>query len=257
MVRHPQPGVYLRQIDVPGVHSKLIEQNRGVLSEWLDLVLPAQAIRAERSGIGQFSARYGFLGKPVRIRFRVLDAGLVLLPGPLCPDVTLDAESFARLQSPSIRQIFITENETNFLAFPPVEASIVVFGAGYGWEALGKARWLEHCALHYWGDIDTHGFAILDRLRGHFPRVESFLMDRATLFAHELSWGEEADPVAHDLVRLTEAERVLYDELRDNRIRKGLRLEQERVGFGWMSAALERLVHANDAVQRVHPPFGR
>ncbi|MPZ43250.1 MAG: hypothetical protein GEV05_07605 [Betaproteobacteria bacterium] len=245
IVRHPQPGVYLRQVDVRGVHSKLIEQNRGVLSEWLDLVLPAAAIRAERSGSAQFSERYGFLGKPVRIRFRVLDSRLALLAGPTCPDVTLDADSFARLQAP-IRRAFITENEINFLAFPPVAEAIVVFGAGYGWEALGKARWLERCALHYWGDIDTHGFAILDRLREHFPRVESFLMDRATLLAHEASWGEENDPVVHDLARLTEAERALYDELRDNRIRKGLRLEQERVGFAWMSAALERLVHEND-----------
>ncbi|MGH8663397.1 MAG: Wadjet anti-phage system protein JetD domain-containing protein, partial [Burkholderiales bacterium] len=153
-----------------------------------------------------------------------------------------DAASVARLEAHSLRRVFITENETNFLAFPPVEKAIVVFGAGYGWEALGKARWLERCALHYWGDIDTHGFVILDRLREHFPRVESFLMDRATLFAHEESWGEENDPAAHDLSRLTEAERALYDELRDNRIRKGLRLEQERIGFGWMNDAVERLV---------------
>ncbi len=259
IVRHPQPGVYLRQIDVPGVHSKLIEQNRGVLSEWLDLVLPAQAIRAERSGIAQFSERYGFLDKPIRIRFRVVDARLALLSGPVCPDVTLDAESFARLEPLSIRRVFITENETNFLAFPPVEDAIVVFGAGYGWQALGKARWLERCALHYWGDIDTHGFAILDRLRGHFAHAASFLMDRATLFAHELSWGEEADPVVHDLARLTEAERALYDELRDNRIRKGLRLEQERVGFGWVDSALERLDlmtngSPKDPPERVAPP---
>jgi hypothetical protein len=29
--------------------------------------------------------------------------------------------------------------------------------------------------------------------------------------------------------------------LRDNRIRKNLRLEQERVGFGWVEAALKTL----------------
>ena len=36
-------------------------------------------------------------------------------------------------------------------------------------------------------------------------------------------------------------EHALYDDLRDNRIRKNLRLEQERVGFGWVMAALSRL----------------
>ena len=64
------------------------------------------------------------------------------------------------------RRVFITENETNFLAFPPAADAMVVFGAGYGWEALARASWLHRCQLHYWGDIDTHGFAILDQLRG-------------------------------------------------------------------------------------------
>lgn len=240
LAAHPQPGVYLRQVDVPGVHSKFLEAHRGVLAEWLDLVLPQQAIRAEHSGIGQFAERYGFLGKPVRIRFRVLDPRLTLVPGTVCPDVTLDAESFARLEVP-IRRVMITENETNFLAFPPLDEAIVVFGAGYGWDALSRARWLAGCTIHYWGDIDTHGFAILDRLRERLPHAASFLMDRATLYAHESSWGEEASQVTHDLPRLTKCERALYDALRDNRIRKGLRLEQERVGYGWMLDAIRVL----------------
>lgn len=238
LARHPRPGIYLRQVDIPGVHTKFIEAYRGVLAELLDLVLPPQAITTDRSGVGQFAARYGFLGKPAHIRFRILDARLALLPGLVLPDVTLDAESFARLNVP-IQRVFITENETNFLVFPPAAESIVVFGAGYGWSALEKAEWLTRCTTHYWGDIDTHGFAILDQLRSRFDHVESFLMDRATLMAHETLWGEEDDQVVHDLPRLTATERALFDELRDNRIRKGLRLEQERVGFQWVKAGLE------------------
>jgi hypothetical protein len=251
---HPRPGVYLRQVDVPGVHSKFIEANRNVLAEWLDLLLPTEAIRAEHSGIAQFSERYGFLDKPVRIRFRVLDPRLALVPGTIRPDVTLDSESFARLQAP-IRRVFVTENEINFLAFPQVHDAIVIFGAGYGWDAISRARWLAPCALHYWGDIDTHGFAILDRLRSRIPHAASFLMDRATLYAHEASWGEEVSQVTQDLPRLTEAERALYDELRDNRIRKGLRLEQERVGFAWMLAAVEALERLTQNPGSPHIPI--
>lgn len=235
---HPRPGIYLRQVDIPGVHSKFIEAHRAVLLELLDLALPPDAIAAGRTGISQFPARYGFLDKPIRIRFRVLDERIKLLPGPARPDVTLDVDSFARLDIP-LRRAFITENETNFLAFPPVADAIVVFGAGYGWDALARAAWLARCTMHYWGDIDTHGFAILDQLRNRFGHVTSFLMDRDTLIAHKASWGEEADQVTHDLPRLTEAEGALFDELRDNRIRKGLRLEQERVGFQWLAMALE------------------
>jgi hypothetical protein len=238
LVRHPRPGIYLRQVDIPGIHTKFIEAHRGVLAEWLDLALPPEAIEAGRTGAGQFAARYGFLDRPARIRFRVLDARIALLPGPCLPDITVDAGSFAGLAAP-IRRVFITENEINFLAFPPATESIVVFGAGYGWDALARANWLTRCTLHYWGDIDTHGFAILDQLRSRFDQVESFLMDRPTLMAHESLWGEEADQVVHDLPRLTDAERALFDDLRDNRIRKRLRLEQERVGFRWVQAALD------------------
>ncbi len=235
---HPRPGVYLRQVDAPGVDSKFIEAHLGVLAELLDLALPPEAVDTHASGTAQFCRRFGFLDKPVRIRWRLLDPTLHTLPG--CeglPDITLDAASFAALALP-IERVFITENATNFLAFPQVPQAIVVFGAGYGWAALARATWLHRCCLHYWGDIDTHGFAILDQLRSHFPHAASFLMDRETLLAHRLHWGEEPQPARHDLLRLTTEEAAVYDALRFDRHRPRLRLEQERVGFGWLSAQL-------------------
>lgn len=237
---HPRPGVYLRQVDVPGVHSKFIEAHRGLLTELLDAALPPEAVDAAATGAAQFARRYGFRDKPVRIRFRLLDAALPSLPG--CgglPDVTLDAAAFAALVLP-VTQVFITENETNFLAFPPVREALVVFGAGYGWDALAQAAWLHRCTLRYWGDIDTHGFAILDQLRSRFPHVSSFLMDRQTLLTHRPHWGQEPDPVRHELPRLTGDEAALYDDLRFDRLQRGLRLEQEFVGYGWVEAALGR-----------------
>lgn len=235
---HPRPGVYLRQVDAPGVDSKFIEARRGVLTELLDLAMPPEAIDTSASGTAQFARRFGFLDKPVRIRFRLLDPASTSLPG--CqglPDLTLDATSFAALALP-IEQVFVTENETNFLAFPQATRAIVVFGAGYGWEALARAAWLHRCRLRYWGDIDTHGFAILDQLRGHFPHAASFLMDRETLLAHRLHWDEESDPARHALSRLTTEEAAVYDELRFDRLQPRLRLEQERIGYGWLGDAL-------------------
>jgi hypothetical protein len=243
LIEHPRPGIFLRQVDVPGVHSKFIEAHRATLSELLDLALPADAIRRERAGVGQFATRYGFLDKPTRIRFRLLDEQNRLVPGAVHADVTLDADSFASLDI-QVGRVFITENETNFLSFPLAREAIVIFGAGYGWEALARARWLTRCAIHYWGDIDTHGFAILDQLRSHFHQVSSFLMDRDTLNAHEVHWGEEPEQVVHDLPRLTAAERAVFDDLRDNRIRTNLRLEQERIGFHWVTEALSHLTSA-------------
>jgi hypothetical protein len=246
MLAHPQPAIYLRQVDLPGVHSKFIEAHRAVLSELWHGARSADAARSDDGqtdagvGVAQFARRHGFLDKPTRIRFRVLDAGVRVLPGaPGLPDVTLDAASFASLDLP-VTRVFITENETNFLAFPPATGAIALFGAGYGWAPLAQARWLERCELHYWGDIDTHGFAILDQLRAHFDHVQALLMDQRTLMAHEALWGEEADQVTHDLPRLKPDERDTYDLLRDQRIRSNLRLEQERVGYGWLRDALSK-----------------
>ena len=241
---HPRPGVYLRQMDVPGVHSKFVEAHRGVLGELLDLVLPPDSIDAGAPvGVAGFSRRYGFREKPERIRFRVLDPTHGVLPAAGGAageqDVTLDATSFAALDT-GVSRVFITENEINFLAFPRVEEGMVIFGAGYGFETLGRAHWLRKCRLHYWGDIDTHGFAILDALRARFDHVESFLMDRGTLMAFESLWGTEDRPIHRDLPRLTAEERALYDDLRDHRIGRNLRLEQERIGFGWVRDALAR-----------------
>lgn len=235
--RHPRPDVYLRQVDIPGVHSKFIEAHRSVLIELLDSVLPPEAIDSSASGASQFCKRYGFCDKPLRIRLRVLDPAHALLPTTHVQDISLDAASFALL-NPNIARVFITENEINFLAFPQLKDSLVIFGAGYGFEMLRNAEWLSNCRIHYWGDIDTHGFAILDQLRSQFDQVASFLMDRPTLLAFEAHWGEETRPTLRNLPRLNPDEMALYDDLRDNRIRKNLRLEQERISFGWVESAL-------------------
>ena len=235
---HPRPGVYLRQVDLPGMHSKFIEAQRGVLAELLDLALGPQAIDPAASGVAQFARREGFLDKPGRVRLRFLDpqhAGWV--PGTDADD-TVSQPAFAQLDA-AVHRVFITENEINFLAFPPTAASLVVFGAGYGFDALAQAGWLQQRALFYWGDIDTHGFAILDQLRAHFGHAQSLLMDHATLLAHTAQWTDEPQPTQRDLPRLSEAERRLYDDLRWRRLRDApIRLEQERIGFGWVQRAV-------------------
>ena len=243
---HPRSGVYLRQVDVPGVHSKFIEAHRGVLAELFELALPPEAMDPAHAGLSRFAARYGFLDKPVRIRFRVLDEVIVPLPGTRMADISLDADNFAVMQLP-VRRVFITENETNYLALPSVPASIAIFGAGYGWDALAKARWLAACEIHYWGDIDTHGFAILDALRSRFARVRSLLMDRETLMAHEAHWTQEPEPVRHELLRLNDEEQALYADLRQNRIAAQVRLEQERVGYEWLRTRLSSIILAAPA----------
>lgn len=234
---HPRPNIYLRQIDLPGVHTKWMEGHRGVLSEWFDLVLPKTCIEEAHTGIAGFCRRYGFLEKPLRVRFRLLDPSVRLLPMQGDQDITLTQTAFASLSLP-VSNVFITENEINFLAFPDVADSVVIFGAGYGFENLAAASWLNEKRVYYWGDIDTHGFAILNQLRAILPHAVSFLMDRETLLAHRALWDEEARPETGKLMRLNAEENGLYDELRRDHWGSRIRLEQERVGFDYLRNAL-------------------
>ena len=242
---HPRPGIYLRQMDVSGVHSKFVEGHRGVLGELLDLALPRESIDASTPpGATGFARRYGFREKPERIRFRVLDPACALLPAvpegdAFGQDITLDTASFAALET-GVSRVFITENEINFLAFPRVKEAMVIFGAGYGFESLaGRAGSGAPPPL-----LGRHRHP---RLR-HPRRVARPFRPRGVvpdgpehLLAFEPLWGTEDSPIDRDLPRLTAEERALYDDLRDNRIGRHVRLEQERIGFGWVSDALARL----------------
>jgi hypothetical protein len=212
--------------------------------------LPLEAIDSSATGASQFCSRYGFKDKPLRIRLRWLGAEAVLLPTAGEQDVALTQADFERLALP-VRRVFITENEVNFLAFPAMADSLVIFGAGYGFEVLTGARWLHSCRVYYWGDIDTHGFAILDQLRTQLPQVQSLLMDRETLMAHTGQWGQEPLPVLRDLPRLNTKEQALFDDLRYRRLgdapsTRHVRLEQERIAFGWVQQVVAALPLSND-----------
>ena len=235
---HPRPGLYTRQIDLPAVHTKFLESRKRLLAELLDLALPAAAIDAEALGAQHFEQRYGLLAKPTLLRFRILDERLRLHG---LDDVTTPVAQFARLDLP-VRRVFITENEINGLAFPAVPASLVIFGLGYGLERLARIPWLADKAIFYWGDLDTHGFAMLDAVRALFPGAQSLLMDRETLLAHRPLWVEEPDRCEKDLPRLTAAEREVYQELRSDRHGRQVRLEQERIAFGHLRRTLAQLV---------------
>lgn len=234
---HPRPGIFLRQMDLPGVHTKFIEAHRGLLAELLDLCLPREAVDHTATGTSGFCRRYGFLDKPARIRFRLLDPALALFPWGTDQDIALTASDFAGLSLP-VDRVFITENEVNFLAFPPAPKSMVVFGKGYGFEMLKPAHWLTACRVFYWGDLDTHGFAILDQLRATLPHAVSFLMDKETLARHRELWGQEARPETRDLHRLSSHETELYNALRQGTYGEQVRLEQERIAFGWLRKTL-------------------
>jgi hypothetical protein len=239
-VAHPHSGLYLRQVDIPRVDTKFIEAHRSLLSELLDQVLPEGAVDRSAVGNRNFRQRFGLRAEPPLVRFRILDPALHI--AGLC-DISLPPEQFASL-APRWRRVFVTENRTNGLAFPDCADSAVVFGLGYGLDRLADAIWLKNMDIHYWGDIDTHGFGILNRLRATFPATRSFLMDRETLLRHQSFWVQEPPDMrylgAPSLLTCSELE--LLEDLRQDRYGERVRLEQERVGYGWLCGSLEKLL---------------
>jgi len=244
---HPRSGRYLRQVDAPGVHSKFVESRRSLVSELLELVLEQHAIDEKAKGSGAFVRRYGLVDKPVLVRVRSLDetTGFCVavpgMPAATVAELAVRQEDFASLFPPGgspFNEVFITENEVNYLAFPARRNAVVVLGGGYGFSQLAGAVWLHGPRIRYWGDLDTHGFAILDQFRSTFPEAESFLMDRDTLLAHKGMWTTEPSPTHAELQHLTSEEISLYNDLRHDCLSASLRLEQERLRFSWVEAAL-------------------
>lgn len=240
----PRPGLYLRQLEIPDVDTKFIETRKALLAGLLDRVLPEGAIDAQTTGARNFERRYGLRTEAPLVRFRILDPSLYIQG---LSDLSVLPEQFASLRLP-VQQVFITENKTNGLAFPDVSRGLIVFGLGYGLERLAEVDWLRKTAVWYWGDIDTHGFRILDRIRARLPHVRSFLMDRGTLMAHRVLWGREAanERFEGDIVRLTDDEQALFEDLKHNRLGDHVRLEQERVSYRWLHHAIHETSSGSD-----------
>lgn len=239
LLANPHPSIYLRELDISGVDTKFIEAHKAYLTKVLDAVLPPGAINGAFTGASHFENRYGFLSKPGRIRFRILDPELAILG---LKDMEIPVKDFCELPiSPDT--VFIIENEITGLSFPLFPRAMVIFGLGYGLRRLSGARWMEDKHLWYWGDIDTHGFVMIDQIRHYFPRTRSFLMDEETLLSHQALWGSESSPAIRDLTLLTQKEAALYDALRKNRFAPSLRLEQERISFSNVQKAVEAILN--------------
>lgn len=236
---NPKPDIYMRQLSLPGVDTKFIEQHKKVLMDWFELELPPDHINHDKKGINHFALRYGFKEKPDQIRFRILDERL-LLNG--LSDLMISVEEFSQLQlKPDT--VFVTENDINALAFPSYPNAIVIFGRGYGFEGFAHIQWLKSQRIRYWGDIDTHGFAILNQFRMTFPQTESLLMDEETLFAHRDHWSKELKPSRAELSYLNPKELLLYQGLKSNQFGMGVRLEQEYINYEFL---LKRIIDSEN-----------
>ena len=223
---HRDSGRYLREISAPGVHTKFAENNRPVLAAML-------GVSSTSAG---FLAGLGLRAKPEMVRVRL--SPTLGLPSPLT-EISLRSDELSRLPI-TPHSALVIENEITYLSVDIPANGIVIWGKGFEVDRVGRLPWLTHVPVTYWGDIDTHGFAILDRLRAWLPHTRSALMDQETLLAHRERWVREDRPAVSNLTRLSLPELGLYSDLVSDRLGHKVRLEQELIDWTWATTALAR-----------------
>lgn len=230
---NPASGLYLRQLPVPGLDSKWLESRTGLVQDLLC------ALRAGSSELG-FYDLCGLRPVPSLLRVRILDPDLRSRLGGLS-DISAPPSDLAVLGLRPSR-VFVVENLQTGLAFPELPSAVLFMRLGYGVDALAALPWLADARVYYWGDCDTHGFAILNRARTYFEDVQSLLMDERTLQDHKSLWVEEPDQhPAANLPLLTPEERAVYRALKANAWGANVRLEQERVNWGYALQVIRAL----------------
>ncbi len=233
LLDHPRSDLYIRQLPVAGMDSKWLEGRQKVVKDWLGAI-------AGEGSTDDLYALTGLRRLPVMLRMRVLDPGLRQRIGGL-GDIQAPVAELAALELP-VEQVLIVENLQTGLALEDLPGTVAFMGQGYAVEPFGEIPWLGSLPCYDWGDLDTHGVAILDRLRQYLPQARSLLMDEETLLAHRELWSHELSPAyGRELPKLDAAESALYQTLCTGRWGPGVRLEQERIPWGYVMDRLSEL----------------
>jgi hypothetical protein len=213
---NPKPQLYIRQLPID-IHTKYILDNKIIVQSLLDFLIPEHRNIEE----SKFELRFNLKYSEHLIRIRFLDTALSPLDN--ATDISLTVSEFNNFHS-ACDNIFVAENLMNFLTLPYLTNTIAIWsGGGFNVSHLKNIDWLKSRQFYYWGDIDAHGFQILNQFRTYFPNTIAVMMDEKTLSSFTSASGPQAGN--QKLQWLTESELRLYDHLRQNNIR----LEQEKI----------------------------
>lgn len=223
---NPRSALYLRQLPVEGLDTKWVERRKGLVTDLM------RAVLGELEECDLFAV-CGLRRPPHRMRVRLLCPNLRKTVGGLL-DLEAPVDEIAALpMSPTTA--LIVENLESGLSLPDLSGVVAFMKLGAAVSILDVIPWLRGIDAVYWGDIDTHGYAILERARRVLPGLKSALMDKETLLSHRNLWVEElVQNEAADLPLLLDHERTVYEGLRRQTWGRNIRLEQERIP--WASA---------------------
>lgn len=234
-LKNPDSQIYLRQLPIEHIDTKWIESHKKIIIDLLRIIKNMNADFYEITGLKR---------EPDLIRIRILDKQILSQLSKIS-DISACAEELSKLNFP-VEKVYIVENLRTGLAFTDLPGAVVIMGLGYNVSQLQNIPWIKSARCYYWGDLDTHGFAILNRIRAHLPNIKSILMDKKTLLKSKSLWVQEHKPCCiENLEYLTEAEKAVYINIRDNSWGHQIRLEQERIFWpdAWEALIKETSAH--------------
>ena len=211
-LENPDSGLYMRQVDVEGVHTKWIEQNIPTIFSALKL------INNEETNLS-FEAYTGLATPPATVRFRLFGPELVdLFYG--ATDIRMpvkDLDKVGRKLAPVCSTIVILENEKPGLYFDNIKQGICIFGLGNAVTILEHIDFIRQCPnIFYIGDLDIEGLYILNRLRKRIPQVKSCYMDKETFIKYDSSAVTYSPNFTNEsLDGLKDKELILFNYLND------------------------------------------
>lgn len=221
---HPLEHRYARELPIRGIDTKWIEQHKKVVS----------LLQATFTGGNELNI---IMKAPSQLRVRFLDETLAPLG---IKDLSVSPTELNHYTGRP-RAAIICENLISVLTLPPLTGIIALHGGGFGVSDLGAVDWLADTPVLYWGDLDSHGFAILNQWRHYHKQTTSLLMDEETLMLHRDLCVTEPQPSFAQLNRLTPEEQSTLNQLLAEE--NALRLEQERIEWQY---AIQRIENALD-----------
>ncbi|MEO5975524.1 MAG: Wadjet anti-phage system protein JetD domain-containing protein [Chryseolinea sp.] len=236
---NPKPDVYVRQLPIE-VHTKFVEEQEALIASLLDFIITDHINRSEKNFLQRHNLRYD---EPL-IRVRFLDPEKQFNGQP---DISIPISRF-RMLDIDFRRILIAENKMNFLTLPELNDTIAIWsGGGFYVRYLADVSWIYEKQIYYWGDLDTHGFHILNQVRGYYKQTKSMMMDQETLNKFKSQWGSGSPTNNMQLDFLTNEELELYAHLKTNNIR----LEQEKVAYDYAVEYLSKFINFNEGAKVV------
>lgn len=227
--RSPRPSCFVRELPL-SVDTKFVERHQRVLRQWLDLVLPPHAVRADED---HFERRFGLRYAEPHLPVRFLDLNVQERLGFPCDVLSVPLHTLGSWPLRDVA-VLVVENKVNLLTVPGGRNSVVLGGLGRGVSQLRHVPWLSTARVTYWGDLDVEGLTILSELRTILPQTQSIFMDDAAVAEwHHLAvaGNARASSVPPHLKQGEKAAFLLC-------VDQNLRIEQERIPQAAVVAAL-------------------